>query len=42
MPRVVAEAARVLVNGGHLCVCVTHPFADAGEWTAMTPTRGSS
>jgi SAM-dependent methyltransferase len=32
MPRAVGEAARVLVRGGHLCVCVTHPLADAGEW----------
>jgi SAM-dependent methyltransferase len=32
MPRAVAEAARVLRPGGHLCCCVTHPFADAGSW----------
>jgi SAM-dependent methyltransferase len=32
MPRAVGEAARVLVRDGHLCVCVTHPLADAGEW----------
>jgi ubiquinone/menaquinone biosynthesis C-methylase UbiE len=32
MPRAVGEAARVLVRGGHLCVCVTHPLADAGQW----------
>jgi SAM-dependent methyltransferase len=32
MPAAVAEAARVLVPGGCLCACVTHPFADAGRW----------
>jgi SAM-dependent methyltransferase len=32
MPAAVAEAARVLRPGGHLCVCVTHPVADAGDW----------
>ena len=26
----VREAARVLKQGGHLCVCVTHPLNDAG------------
>jgi SAM-dependent methyltransferase len=28
----VDEAARVLVPGGRLCACVTHPMADAGAW----------
>ena len=37
MPRVVAEAARVLAPGGRLCVCVTHPFADAGAWDGEDP-----
>ena len=32
MPAAVMEAARVLVPGGHLCVAVTHPLADAGRW----------
>jgi SAM-dependent methyltransferase len=32
MPAAVAEAARVLAPRGCLCVCVTHPFADAGRW----------
>jgi SAM-dependent methyltransferase len=32
MAAAVAEAARVLVPGGRLCACVTHPFADAGWW----------
>lgn len=32
MAGAVAEAARVLRPGGHLCCCVTHPFADAGGW----------
>jgi len=32
MPAAVAEAARVLEPGGHLCACVTHPLADAGGW----------
>jgi SAM-dependent methyltransferase len=30
MPGTVAEASRVLVPGGHLCVVVSHPFADVG------------
>src|SRR4029450_7186368 len=30
MPAAVAEAARVLQPGRPLCVCVTHPIADAG------------
>jgi SAM-dependent methyltransferase len=29
----VAEAARVLDPGGRLCVCVTHPLNDAGDFT---------
>jgi SAM-dependent methyltransferase len=33
MPAAVAEAARVLVAGGRLCVSVTHPLADAGAWS---------
>jgi ubiquinone/menaquinone biosynthesis C-methylase UbiE len=32
MPSAVGEAARVLAPGGRLCVCVTHPMADAGTW----------
>jgi SAM-dependent methyltransferase len=32
MPAAVAEVARVLEPGGRLCACVTHPFADAGDW----------
>ena len=28
----VSEAARVLAAGGKMCVCVTHPMADAGEF----------
>jgi SAM-dependent methyltransferase len=32
MPAAVAEAGRVLMPGGCLCVCVTHPFSDAGRW----------
>jgi SAM-dependent methyltransferase len=34
MPGAVREAARVLQPHGHLCVCVTHPLADAGRFTA--------
>jgi len=33
MPGAVTEAARVLERGGRLCVCVTHPVADAGSFT---------
>ena len=32
MPGAVSEAARVLEPGGRFCICVTHPFFDAGEW----------
>jgi SAM-dependent methyltransferase len=34
MPGAVREAARVLRPPGHLCVCVTHPLADAGRFAA--------
>jgi SAM-dependent methyltransferase len=32
---VVAEAARVLERGGHLCAAVLHPLFAAGAWTDM-------
>ncbi len=32
MPGAVAQAGRVLREGGRLCACVTHPLADAGAW----------
>jgi SAM-dependent methyltransferase len=32
MPGAVREAARVLEPGGRVCVCVTHPFQDAGRF----------
>jgi len=34
MPATVAEAGRVLAPGGAFCVCVTHPFSDAGHWAS--------
>ncbi len=34
MPRAVQEAGRVLTATGRFCVCVTHPMADAGEFTS--------
>jgi hypothetical protein len=37
MPGAVAEAGRVLEAGGRFCVCVTHPFFDAGEWESRKP-----
>jgi SAM-dependent methyltransferase len=37
MPGAVREAARVLEAGGRLCVCVTHPLADAGRWESREP-----
>ncbi len=37
MPRAVSEAGRVLEPGGHLCVCVTHPLADAGTFESGEP-----
>jgi SAM-dependent methyltransferase len=33
----VSEASRVLKTGGHLCVCVTHPIADAGAFESREP-----
>jgi SAM-dependent methyltransferase len=32
MPAAVAEAARVLEPGGRLCVCITHPMSEAGNF----------
>ena len=37
MPAAVAEAARVLQAGRPLCVCVTHPTADAGRFQSKEP-----
>ncbi len=37
MPGAVSEAARVLEPGGRLCVCVTHPLADAGAFESREP-----
>jgi SAM-dependent methyltransferase len=37
MPAVVAEAARVLRPGRHLCVSVTHPMSDAGSFAGQQP-----
>jgi SAM-dependent methyltransferase len=37
MPAAVAEAARVLQPGRPLCICVTHPTADAGKFQSKDP-----
>jgi SAM-dependent methyltransferase len=37
MPAAVAEAARVLQPGRPLCICVTHPIADAGRFQSTEP-----
>jgi len=37
MAVVVAEAARVLRPGRHLCVSVTHPMSDAGSFAGQQP-----
>jgi SAM-dependent methyltransferase len=37
MPGAVREAARVLVPGGRLCVCITHPLADSGRFASREP-----
>jgi ubiquinone/menaquinone biosynthesis C-methylase UbiE len=33
----IAEAARVLEPGGHLCFCITHPFQTAGRFDDRRP-----
>jgi SAM-dependent methyltransferase len=37
MPAAVREAHRVLQPGGRLCICVTHPTADAGTFQSKEP-----
>lgn len=37
MPAAVAESARVLESAGRLCVCVVHPFRDAGRFASRDP-----
>jgi SAM-dependent methyltransferase len=37
MPRALAEAARVMTDGGHLSACVTHPLSDAGDFAGSGP-----
>ena len=37
MPGTVAEAARVLVPGGRLCFCVSHPLTDMGRFLGDEP-----
>jgi SAM-dependent methyltransferase len=37
MPGVVSEMARVLAPDGRLCVCLTHPFTDAGRFSSREP-----
>jgi SAM-dependent methyltransferase len=37
MEAAVREAARVLETRGRLCVCVTHPIADAGAFASREP-----
>ncbi len=37
MPAAVAETARVLRRGGHLCISITHPINDAGAFLNEQP-----
>jgi SAM-dependent methyltransferase len=37
MEGAVRETARVLRSGGAMCVCVTHPIADAGRFESREP-----
>jgi ubiquinone/menaquinone biosynthesis C-methylase UbiE len=37
LDRAVREAARVLAPGGRLCICMTHPMADAGRFESSEP-----
>jgi len=36
MPAAVRETARVLESGAHFCICITHPFRDAGAFRGET------
>ena len=37
LPGAVAEAARVLVNGGRLCIAIVHPLNSAGRFVSEEP-----
>ena len=37
MPAAVREASRMLDSSGRLCICVTHPTADAGAFASRAP-----
>jgi SAM-dependent methyltransferase len=37
MHATVQEAGRVLVDGGHLCACVSHPVTDLGRFSSDPP-----
>jgi SAM-dependent methyltransferase len=37
MPTTVSEAARILEPGGRLCVCVTHPLSESGNFLTSEP-----
>jgi SAM-dependent methyltransferase len=37
LPGAVSEAGRVLEPGGRFCICVTHPFMDAGAFESREP-----
>ena len=39
MTATVAECARVLRPGGHLCCCIAHPVTDLGTWSDDHPPR---
>ena len=42
MPAAVAEAARVLVPGGHLVMAIVHPINSAGRFDPVQPGQGEA
>jgi SAM-dependent methyltransferase len=37
MPGALSEASRILVPGGRLCICITHPIENTGRFSSNEP-----